>query len=390
MSCQEDRLLTRRRVLQVAAGSAALSFWPYVPAVAKSAGRDPRLLVVVLRGGLDGLSVAVPVGDPDYRRLRRELALPKSGEGAGFALDGTFALHPSMAFLRKLYEQKQATVLHAVASPYRGRSHFDGQDVLESGLGGVGAVKDGWLNRALTKLPDAGRVTPQKGLSIGAVTPLIMRGPADVVTWTPPAYRHIDIDPATVERLQDLYAQTDPELGQALADGVELDRVAGPGSGAAMASGDQMMSEPSMMGMQDAAARPAPKKRGGRRYASFIDTAARAAKFLSSADGPRVGVLSYSGWDTHFNEGVLNGQLANKLGGLDAAIKALHDGLGPAWEQSVILFVTEFGRTAETNGTRGTDHGTATMALMTGGAVRGGRVIADWPGLSERSLYEGR
>jgi len=398
MSCFEDRALSRRSLLALAGGGAALTFWPFMPKAAIAGTRDPRFLLVVLRGGLDGISMAVPVGDPDYAPLRRELALPKSGDGAGFPLDGLFALHPRMTFLKSLYEKREATILHAVASPYRGRSHFDGQDVLESGLGGVGGVKDGWLNRALSKLPDAGRVAPQKGLSIGAVVPLVMRGPADVVSWTPPSFKNAELNASTIERLQDLYAQTDPALGKAFADGIALDELAGPaGAMSASAEGGMMMGEgmmaggtaPSGMG-RASSAKPNTARQKPQRYRGFIDTAARAARFLTAPDGPRIGVLSYSGWDTHFNEGVLDGQLANKLGGLDAAVKALHDGMGEAWSDTVVLFVTEFGRTAETNGTRGTDHGTATMALMTGGAVRGGRVITDWPGLNRAALFEDR
>jgi uncharacterized protein (DUF1501 family) len=314
------------------------------------------------------------VGDPDYVRLREQLAVPASGAGAGLALGGIFSLNVSMPFLAELYQRRQALALHAVATPYRGRSHFDGQDVLESGLPGVGRIDDGWLNRALAGLsPGATAAAPKKGLAMGAVVPLMMRGPAPVLSWIPKTF-NLPLRESTIARLAELYNVTDPKLAKAFADGLEIDRIATMGSGVATP--------------------PAPpqqqKAQAQRPFRDFIETAEAAAKFLASPDGPRIGALSYNGWDTHANEGVLQGQLANRLAGLDAAIKALHDGLGEAWKDTVLAIVTEFGRTARVNGTSGTDHGTGMAALLVGGAVKGGRVIADWPGLADAQLFEGR
>lgn len=385
LSCRENQRLSRRQLL--AGTGASLALWGLLPKSAIAGTRDPRLLTVVLRGGLDGLAMVAPVGDPDYERLRKTLALSTSGDGAGLPLDGFFVLNAAMPFLHGLYQKREALIVHAAATPYRGRSHFDGQDVLESGLAGVGRNDDGWLNRALAGLATAGKANP-KGLAMGAVVPLVMRGPAPVLSWIPNAY-NIPLRDSTVARLMDLYGQTDPKLAKAFADGMAINQLGGaaataqavkPTKAAAPApAADTMMMAP--------APAQAP---GGRPFRDVIETAETAARLLSAADGPRIGALSYNGWDTHANEGSIKGQLANRLAGLDAAIKAFAEGMGPAWKDTVVVIVTEFGRTAHVNGTDGTDHGTATCALLLGGAIRGGRVLADWPGLAAANLYEGR
>lgn len=363
--CNEQRAITRRGLVT---GAATLAMWGLVPRAARAGARDPRFLLVVLRGGLDGLSLAAPMGDPDYARLRGRLAVPRDGDGAGLPLDGFFALNAAMPALHALYARREALIVHAVASPYRGRSHFDGQDVLESGLGGVGRSDDGWLNRALAALPAAGRAEQPKGLALSAVVPLVMRGAAPVLTWTPPAYR-LPFQEDTIARIVDLYAQTDAALLKAFAAGLEIDRLAA-------ATGD-----PRARKERPASAQP---------FNDLVAAAETAARFLSTPAGPRIGALSVEGWDTHANAGPVKGLLANRLAGLDAAIGAFAAGMGAAWTETVVLVVTEFGRTAAANGTDGTDHGTATTALVLGGAAKGGRVIADWPGLGAAALYEGR
>jgi uncharacterized protein (DUF1501 family) len=367
-SCREHTLLSRRGL--IGGSAASLALWGFVPRSASAApNRDPRLLTIVLRGGLDGLSLAAPVGDPDYARLRGKLALQPAGAsaGAGLPLDTMFVLNPSMPRLHALFQKREALVFHAIATPYRGRSHFDGQDVLESGLPGVSRSDDGWMNRALAGLPRAGSADRQ-GLAMGAVVPLIMRGQAPVLSWAPKAY-NLPIQDSTVTRLLDLYSEADPRLAKALVEGLGLDRIA--------------TAEPAK------ATPPAPGQ-PQRPFRDFIETAEAAARFMSTPDGPRIGALSYNGWDTHANEGVVQGQLANRLGGLDAAIGAFADGMGAAWASTVVLVVTEFGRTARTNGTEGTDHGTGMCALVLGGAINGGLVITDWPGLAETQLHENR
>ncbi len=375
-ACKEAHLISRRSIL---GGAVSLSLWGALPRRSHAGSRDPRLLTVILRGGLDGLWLASPTGDPDLERLRGRFAMTRSGESAGLPLDAFFVLNPAMPYFHGLYQKREALIVHAVATPYRERSHFDGQDVLESGLPSVGRVEDGWLNRAVSGLAVEAKANPgglakasPKGLAMGAVVPLVMRGPASVLTWIPQTFG-IPLRESTIARLTDLYAETDPGLAKAFADGIALDKVATAGGTAGV---------PSKL--------PTPAPPQPPLVREFVDTAEAAARFLGSADGPRIGVLSYNGWDTHANAGAIKGQLANRLGGLDAAIKAFAEGIGPAWKDTVVVIVTEFGRTARINGTEGTDHGTATAALIMGGGVKGGRVVADWPGLSEKALHQAR
>jgi uncharacterized protein (DUF1501 family) len=359
-----------RRELLLASG--VLFAWAYLPRVALAEGRDPRLLVVVLRGALDGLATVAPVGDPDWVRLRGDDALTLEGGIPALPLDGFFALNPAMPNLHRLYQAGQATIVHAVATPYRERSHFDGQDVLESGLTRPGSAESGWLNRALASMPAAGHVDPRQAFAVGPITPLVARGPAPVLSWAPTRLQPASND--TMSRLLDLYRHTDPALGRALEERSALTAIAQ--AGAMHAS---PIKKPATPGVPGAAVR-----------AYFTEAASAAAKFMARPDGPRVGALAFDGWDTHANEGATKGRLAALLGALDGAIGAIESGMGEAWRESVVGVVTEFGRTAHINGTEGTDHGTATVALLAGGALKGGRVIADWPGVKEASLYEGR
>jgi len=360
MACCESftaRGVSRRALLT---GAATFAAWAYLPKFARAAdGRDPRLVVVILRGALDGLATVAPVGDPDYAALHGAIALTRDGPHAATALDSFFVLHPSMPEFARMYRNDNAAVVHAVATGYRERSHFDGQDVLESGLAGPGRVQSGWLNRAIAALPQGERVT--SGLAVGPVTPLVLRGAAPTVGWAPATLPQAADD--TAMRLLDLYQHRDPALASALAQGLQIEKIA-------VSSDDAMKPQPGVSGMRIAA-------RG-------------AAKLMAADDGPRIAALAFDGWDTHANEGGPVGRLAQLLGGLDGALADFESGLGPRWRDTVVVVATEFGRTARINGTQGTDHGTGTIALLAGGAVKGGRVIADWPGLSDANLYEGR
>jgi uncharacterized protein (DUF1501 family) len=359
MDCCEVRTSTTRRTLLL--GGAAFAAWAYLPRFARAAdGRDPRLVVVILRGALDGLATVAPVGDPDYAGLHGSIALASDGPHPALMLDSFFALHPSMPEFARMFREQHAAVVHAVASPYRDRSHFDGQDVLESGYAGPGRVQSGWLNRALEALPKGERV--MSGLAIGPTTPLVLRGAAPTVAWAPVALPQAADD--TAARLIDLYKHRDPALGAALSQGLLLDKAA---------QGDDMKPKPGTNG------------------AGAMRLVARgAAKLMSADDGPRIAALAFDGWDTHANEGGPVGRLATLLSGLDGALAEFETGLGERWHDTVIVVATEFGRTARINGTEGTDHGTGTVALLAGGAVKGGRVISDWPGLRPANLYEGR
>ena len=355
-----------RRALLVTGGS--LFAWAHLPKFARAAdGRDPRLVVIILRGALDGLAAVAPVGDPGYAALHGDLALSLTGEHAAVPLDGFFALHPAMPAFARLYRSGQAMVVHATATGYRDRSHFDGQDVLETGLPGVGSVDSGWLNRALLALPQGERIGPRQGLGVGVATPLVLRGAAPVLGWAPQGLPAAGDDLAA--RLMDLYVHRDPVLAQALRAGLDTDKMA----------------------MRQGMAGEAAKPRGGADSAPGMRQAAQGAARLMAADeGPRVAALAFDGWDTHAEEGGATGRLARLLGGLDGALEEFETGLGTRWKDTAIVVVTEFGRTARINGTVGTDHGTATVAFLAGGAIAGGRVVADWPGLGEAQLYENR
>jgi uncharacterized protein (DUF1501 family) len=362
MDCCESRttLIISRRALLL--GGASFAAWAYLPKFARAAdGRDPRLIVVILRGALDGLATVAPVGDPDYAGLHGSIALTSDGPHAAVMLDSFFALHSSMPEFARMYKDKQAAIVHAVSTPYRDRSHFDGQDVLESGFAGPGRVQSGWLNRALEVLPKGERV--MSGLAIGPTTPLVLRGAAPTVGWAPVALPQADDD--TAMRLVELYSHRDPALGTALSQGLQLEKAA---------LGDDMKPKPGTGG-------PA---------AAMRQVARGAAKLMAADDGPRIAALAFDGWDTHANEGGPVGRLALLLSGLDGALAEFQSGLGERWRDTAIVVATEFGRTARINGTEGTDHGTGTIALLAGGAIKGGRVIADWPTLKPASLYEGR
>jgi uncharacterized protein (DUF1501 family) len=365
-----------RRELLLASG--VLFAWAHTPRIARAEGRDPRFLVVVLRGALDGLAAVAPVGDPDYSALRGDKVLRLDGAAPALRLDRLFALNPAMPNLNRLYTAGQASVVHAVATPYRERSHFDGQDVLESGLAAPGATDIGWLNRALSALEPGDRIDPgnRKAFAVGPVTPLVVRGPAPVLSWTPPRLQPAGED--TLMRLLELYRHTDVALARALEERIGL---------AAIARAGGMPTEPHPG--QGGQPRPGAVQAGQVR-AYFAESAGSAAKFMARPDGPRVGALAFDGWDTHADEGAVSGRLAALLAALDGAIAAIETGMGPAWSDTVVAVVTEFGRTARINGTEGTDHGTATIALLVGGAVKGGRVIADWPGLKTANLHEQR
>ncbi|MGA7260835.1 MAG: DUF1501 domain-containing protein [Stellaceae bacterium] len=363
---------TRRELLL---GSGVLFAWAAVPRLARAEGRDPRFLTIVLRGALDGLAVVAPVGDPDWGKLRGDKALLLTGSTPALPLDDFFALNPAMPNLHRLYQAGQATIVHAVATPYRERSHFDGQDVLESGVPKPGAADTGWLNRTLAALEPGGQADPhpRQAFAVGPITPLVVRGPAPVLSWVPPKLPPVGDD--TTMRLLDLYSHTDPTFARVLEERIGL---------AAIARADAMNSEPGEE-------RPAIQGGGIAQLRSyFADAAGAAARFLAEPDGPRVGALAFDGWDTHVNEGIDKGRLANLLGALDGALAAIETNMGEAWRETVVVLITEFGRTAHINGNDGTDHGTATVALLAGGALKGGRVIADWPGLKEADLYEKR
>lgn len=361
---RDEPLLPTRRHLLLGAG--ALFVWSGVPRLARAADGGPRLLLIQLRGALDGLAAVAPVGDPQWSALRGEDGLSASSASPSLPLDKFFVLNPVMTNFHRMYQRSQALIVHACATPYRERSHFDGQEVLESGLLVPGKTESGWLNRTLGQIETAGRANSGKAFAVGPMTPLVVRGPEPVVVWTPPLTMATSDD--TLNRLLDLYQQADPSLARFLDERSPVPK--------ASVVGD------------DKEAMPPPKAIRGRDY--FVEVGKNAARALARADGPRIGTLDLYGWDTHAKEGAIGGRLATLLGALDAALGAIEKESGPAWETMMVVVVTEFGRTVKINGTAGTDHGTGTVAFLAGGAVKGGRILADWPGLSQADLYEGR
>jgi uncharacterized protein (DUF1501 family) len=331
-----------RRQLLAATGAALLT-----PGLALAAApTDRRFVFIILRGAMDGVATVMPVGDPAYAALRGKFGPPPAA-GAPLRLDTNFALHPALAETAALYKKGEAAFVHAIASPYRDRSHFDAQNILETGGTAAYALKDGWLNRLLPLLPQA----KEPAIALSAAVPLALRGAAPATSYAPSVLPDADAD--LLARATALYAG-DPQLHRLWSEAMDARALAGD-----MAPG---RANPQALGKL-------------------------AATFLARLDGARVAVIEIGGWDTHSAQPA---RLNNQLRQLDATIAALATGLGPAWAQTVVVAATEFGRTVAPNGTGGTDHGTGGAAILAGGALRGGRVIADWPGLAPAQRLDGR
>jgi uncharacterized protein (DUF1501 family) len=338
--------LNRRTLLL--AGCAATLITPIARAATpQSQGR--KLIVVILRGAMDGMAALPKIDDPDIRQHRASLIDAKA-----VPLSNGFALHSAMPTLAAMYKAGEASFIPAIAGPYRERSHFAAQDLLESGE--VSKVTaDGWLNRALQKAPAA-----YAAVSIGPAQPLILRGAATRTTsWSPDVLPEASDD--TLARLLDLY-ENDPVLKPSLTAAVGADMVAGNMDRSGMGGG-----------------------RGG--PAQYVQQLQAAGKFLAQADGPEIAVVSLEGWDTHTQQ---NGLLQQRFTALDNGVKALKAALGETWEKTALVAITEFGRTVRVNGGQGTDHGTGGIAILAGGAIMGGRMFGDWPGLKPAALFENR
>ncbi|MBV9331556.1 MAG: DUF1501 domain-containing protein [Alphaproteobacteria bacterium] len=359
-------MTTRRTVLKTMMTASALSLWdaPLRFAFAK-VSTDRRLVVVILRGALDGMAAVPPFGDPDYASVRGALALDKSGTGALLNLDGFFGLHPGLDNLKAMYEAREAAIFHNIASPYRDRSHFDGQNVLETGGASPHLLQDGWLNRALVPM---GLGDGEKAVAVAQTPPLLLDGAARATSWMPATMPTPDA--VFLGEVRKLYAK-DAVLSASLASAMEM-------AARAKAATD------------DASASTAVARPGAAGYGNLTPLFGGAGRLLADPRGPRVAVLDAGGWDTHFNEGTADGQLARRLRALDTALDAMKSALGLAWSQTTIVVATEFGRTVRPNGTAGTDHGTGSVAFLLGGAVNGGAVHAEWVGLNSAALQDGR
>jgi len=372
--------LTRRHLLGGFAATAATTVLSPRLLLAK-APIEQRFVLIILRGALDGLAAVPPYGDPDYRALHGILAPPDPGQDGGMVdLDGHFALHPGLAPLKQWYAEGSFLPLHAVASPYRDRSHFDGQDLLETGAAKLDGTRDGWLNRTLGLI---GATDRRFGIAFAEEIPLVLRGATPVTSWLP-ARRPDALPPGFPELVGSLYDQ-DPALHAAYVSGLDT-----------TAFGKQIQemvrsgNAPAAGGAPDQAAMPqggTANAMAGSAAGADLQLAEAAGKFLADPKGSRIAVMELYGWDTHVLQVK---RLDRLLAAYAATLQALRNGLGDAWKQTAILTVTEFGRTAQANGSGGTDHGTASIALLAGGVVHGGRVLADWPGLAKDKLHQGR
>lgn len=366
--------LTRRHLLGGFAATAAAMVLPARLLLAK-APIEQRFVLIILRGALDGLAAMPPYADPDLKALRGALVPPDPGrEGGMVDLDGRFALHPGLASLKDWYVEGSFLPLHAVASPYRDRSHFDGQDLLETGAARLDGTRDGWLNRTLGLI---GATDRRFGIAFAEDIPLVLRGTTPVTSWLPD--RPTTLPPGFPDLVARLYDQ-DPALHAAYASGLDTTAFGRQIQGMVQTASAPGPASPAQSAMAGGPMAPATT-------GADLQLAEAAGRFLADPTGSRIAVMELYGWDTHVQQVK---RLDRLLAAYAATLQALRSGLGEAWKQTAILTVTEFGRTAAVNGSGGTDHGTGSVAFLAGGAVHGGRVLADWPGLSGDKLYQGR
>ncbi len=347
-------MIKRRQFLKnVTAAGLGLQFLPRLSFAATAGAGDRKFILIILRGGMDGLGAVPAHADPGYAALRGELAF---GTNETLKLDGMFSLNPALKNLHDMFRAGQASIIHAVASPYRARSHFDGQDVLESGHHKALAGQTGWLGRLLLE----GGEQKQTAIALSHGIPLVLRGSQNGTSWAPSRLPGVDDD--LIMRLKYLY-QNDEMLKHSLEQAVMADSIASS----------------AMMGN---------KKRNFRQNLAI--SARHAVKFLKADSRLNIAIMESYGWDTHVRQGTVKGPLANGLRDLDRGLGLIKSGLGQDWDNTVVAVVTEFGRTVWVNGNGGSDHGTAGVAFLAGGAINGGRVITDWPGLGKQNLYQER
>lgn len=340
--------LNRRSLLLAGCAASLISVAPGARA-ATPQSQGKKLIVVILRGAMDGVAALPKTDDPDIRAHRGALI-----DANAIALGQGFALHSAMPNLAAMYKSGEAAFVPAIAGPYRERSHFEAQDLLE--CGGIKTVSDdGWLNRALQKAPAA-----YAAVSIGPSQPLILRGAAqNTSSWSPAVLPEASDD--TLNRLMELY-ENDTVLKASLSSALGADSIAGGMEKTNMGGG-----------------------RGG--PAQYTPQLTAAGKFLAQPEGPELAVVSLEGWDTHAGQ---NNALQQRFTALDAGMKALKETLGETWKKTAVVAISEFGRTVRVNGAMGTDHGTGGLAILAGGAIKGGRIIGDWPTLKSSALFENR
>jgi uncharacterized protein (DUF1501 family) len=339
------KMLNRRSFIAAGSAASALATLGLPKMAFARANLQRRFVFIIQRGAADGLHIVAPTGDPAFAGIRGDFTQDLAN---GAKLGSFFTLHPALAETAKMYADKQALFVHAVASPYRDRSHFDGQNVLETGGSAAYRLKDGWMNRLLGLLP----VDQAQALALSSTVPMALRGPREVSSYASSQLPSPSED--LLARVSALY-ESDQQLHALWSAALDTRMKAG----GTMQAG------------------------GGQKGAA---TGALAAKMLVG-EGARIAMIETNGWDTHSGQ---RGRLTAQLRDLDQMLAALKTGLGSDWANTLVIVATEFGRTARPNGTGGTDHGQASAAMLIGGAVAGGKVIADWPGLSQSALYEGR
>ncbi len=358
----KDIHISRRRLLQGIGCAACATAFSGIRVAFAAAPVDQRFIFVILRGAMDGLNAIPPYGDPNYQSARNGIALPAS---AYTPLDTMFGAHKNFEAFTAMFKSGEGAAVQAVATPYRERSHFDAQNVLESGGTGPHIINDGWLNRALALY---GPQQDSLGLAVGQTIPLALQGGVPVGTWAPSAQGLPD---ETMLLALDKLYQHDMLFHTALSQAVDVHDIA----------------DPALQGTDMKAA-------GGgknlRNAGAMKNTVEAVGKILSDPKGPRLCTIELGGWDTHAQQGTDKGILANNFAALDAGFGAMKEALGENWNKTVVLAATEFGRTVAQNGTAGTDHGTASVAFLLGGAINGGRVYGQWPGLSSSQLYQNR
>lgn len=356
-------MVTRRTLLQSFGAVTALGLLGAPKITFANLPTDNRFILVILRGAMDGLAAVAPYGDRNYASARKGLALALPGEAGGVIdLDSFYGLNPALSALKPLYDAGQLAVIHAVASPYRDRSHFDAQNVLENGSASASGG-EGWLNRTIQSLQGDSR----SAIAINQQVPLVLQGKIDVSSWAPKG-RSLDAESDFMTKIAQMY-RSDPYLAASFAEAVSTQMVAD-----------------SALSMEDVSA-----SKGARSADQLYGSAKAAAAFLKKDDGPRIAVLEAGGWDTHARQGTSDGVLAKRLTDLASGLAALPEALGAdVWNKTVVVVVTEFGRTVAENGTKGSDHGTGGVTFVMSPKIRGGQVYGDWPGLADNKLYQGR
>jgi uncharacterized protein (DUF1501 family) len=340
-------MLNRREFVMGLSAAGLLTGFSKLSMAAPGSGN--RMLVLMLRGAMDGIDALRPIGDSRFSALRSAIT---DNADIGFKISSEYALHPSLVYANSLFQKKQLLPIIAVAPPYRLRSHFDAQDCLENGTDKPGGARDGWLDRCVQAMPGS------EGLALAAVMPLIFRGGGKVTNWSPPLKQ--SADDGLLQRLQTLYAN-DEILSENFTKALQAEQAG--------------IDKPSMMSST------------GRAAGQLTAMMTAAGGFMSKTNGPRIAFVEDTGWDSHRGQAA---QLKRKLAELDAGLKAFNDAASSIWSQTVVMIVTEFGRTVALNGTGGTDHGTGGLMLLSGGAIEGGRVLGQWPGLAANELHEGR